>query len=130
MPASTALYVGNIKGILGLSSNNVTGLVIDSITFDNVTTDHEFMDINSDVTSCAFTTHQVNISIDGRVLAGTAFTDRVAAALTLESVPNYLPAGYTTGGTTIIKSINHSEAIGEYQKLSMTAVFYPKVTTP
>jgi hypothetical protein len=130
MPASTAIYIGTgAKGILGLSSNAVVGMVIDDISFDNVTQEHEYLDINGDVTSCAYDKHEINISINGRVLSGTAFTNTVASALTLESVAKYLPAGYTVGGTTVISNIKQDQKISDYQTVSITAKHFPKIVS-
>lgn len=127
MPASTAIYIGTgAKGILGLSSNNVVGMVIDDISFENMTQEHEYLDINGDVTSVAFDKHELSISINGRVLSGTAFTNTVASALTLESIARYLPTGYTSGGTTVISNIKQDQKISDYQTISITAKHYPK----
>lgn len=129
MAASTAIYIGTgAKGILGLSDNTVAGMVIDDISFENTTQEHEYLDINGDVSTCAYDKHEISISINGRVLSGTPFTGTVAAALTLATIANYLPAGYDTGGKTVITNITHGEAISDYQTLSITAKHYPKMT--
>jgi hypothetical protein len=130
MPASTAIYIGTgAKGILGLSSNNIVGLVIDDISFENTTQEHEYLDINGDVTSTGYDKHELNISINGRVLAGTAITNTVASALVLESIPKYLPAGYTVGGTTVISNIKQDQKISDYQTVSITAKHFPKIVS-
>jgi hypothetical protein len=129
MPASTAIYIGTgAKGVLGLSSNPIVGMVVDDISFENMTQEHEYLDINGDVTSCAYDKHEIGITINGRVLAGTTITATVASALTLESIPKYLPLTYQTGGTTIISNIKQDQAISDYQKVSITAKFFPKVS--
>lgn len=128
MAASTATYVGNIKGILGLSDNAVTGLVIDDISFDYKSTEHPYMDINGDVTSVAYTGHQIDGTITGRILNGTSFSANICDTLTLNTIPAYLPSGYDTGGANIITNIKQDEKVGEYQTISITFIHYPKVT--
>lgn len=129
MAASSSIYVGTgAKGKLGLSDNTVTGLVIDDISFETVTQEHEYLDINGDVTTCAYDKHEVNITINGRVLDGTPLSQTVAAAITLATVQDHLPAAYASGGSTVVSNIKHDEAISEYQKISITAKHYPKLT--
>lgn len=127
MAASTAIYLGTFTGFLGLSAQDVTGVIIDSISFDNKSDEDEFMNTDSDVASIAFTNHKIDISIDGRKLSGTSFTNKVASSIVLTLLPNYLPPGYTSGGTTVIKSIKNDQKIGEYERISMVLCHYPKV---
>lgn len=129
MAATTQQIIGTgAKGIMGLSDNTVAGIVIDDISFENTTQEHEYLDINGDVTTCAYDKHEINITINGRKLAGTSLSDNVAAVLALTTIANYLPTGYDAGGTNVITAITESQAISDYQTISITAKHYPKMT--
>ena len=118
--------IGTTKGNFGITQT-LTGLVIESIDWDYNTENVPFPDRYSQTTAVAYFNEDATANIKGYMVSGTSFTGTLASSLTLAEMPEHLKAG-NTGGTSIIENIKISEAMKDWQKLDITAKYYPGVS--
>jgi len=116
------------KGVFGMEAE--TAMIAQSISFDFQSQKSELKDNKGDTVGVAYYDEVVNINLDAKVDADTAWTGNISAVLTLQnSMPAYLMTNDTQAGTVCVDSINVTRSSGEFESLNITASFYPSITT-
>ena len=122
---STPTIIGTTKGSFG-TNQVITGLVIETVDWDCNTENVPFPDRNSNTTAVAYFNEDATANIKAYLVAGTTFTGTLASTLSLSAMPAKLKAN-NSGGTSIIENIKISEAMKDWQKIDITAKYYPLV---
>ena len=118
--------LGTTKGIFGVSQT-VTGMVIHSVSFSFKPEETDFYNQEGDISSVGFTNPMMEFTLDGEYLSGTSYSGTVASTITLSAIPAHLPSGYTSGGSSIVNSINIGEDFKGWKTLSIGGRHLPKV---
>lgn len=103
------------------------GIIITDISFDYSNQEKLVLDKGGEIQGIAFYQEKIEIKISGLVAKNSPFSGKIGAALTLANViPLHLHA--TSGGITIIKQISRSLNNEDFEKIEITATYYPFVT--
>ena len=103
------------------------GIIITDISFDYSNQEKLVLDKGGEIQGIALYQEKVEIKISGLVAKNSPFSGKIGAALTLANViPIHLNA--TSGGITIIKQISRSLNNEDFEKIEITATYYPFVT--
>jgi hypothetical protein len=113
-------------GVFGISAAE-TGIITHKIKYDYSHDTVELEDENNEVIGAAFSKEKVDISIDGKIPASSAFSSLLGVALTLiNSIPDHLQ-GSITAGTTYLDGVSRETDKGEYHDISVKAVYRPSI---
>ena len=113
-------------GVFGLTASE-TGIITHKVKYDYSHDEVELEDESNEVVGVAFTKEKVDISIEGKISAISAFSSVLGAALTLiNSMPDHLQ-GSITAGTTYISGVSIEIDKGEYNDISVTAIYRPSL---
>ena len=119
--------------LLGTTGNwgipqDEAGLLIIDISFDFSNEQKEVLSKVGEVIGLALYKERVDIKISALVPKTAPFSAKIGAALVLaNAIPAHLQQA--TGGTTIITQITRTLNNEDFEKIEITAVHYPFVTT-
>ena len=119
--------------LLGTTGNwgipqDEAGLLIIDISFDFSNELKEVLSRVGEVIGLALYKEKVDIKISALVPKDSPFSGKIGAALALaNAIPAHLQQ--SSGGTTIITQISRTLNNEDFEKIEITAVHYPFVTT-
>jgi len=113
-------------GVFGISAAE-TGIITHKIKYDYSHDTVELEDESNEVTGVATSKEKVDVSIDGKIPASSAFSLLLTAELTLiNTMPDHLQ-GSISAGTTYIDGVSIELDKGEYNDISIKAVYRPSL---
>ena len=118
--------------LLGTTGNwgipqDEAGLLIVDLSFDFSNEQKELLDKGGEIIGLALYKEKADIKLSGYVAKTSSFSGKIGTALTLaNTVPAHLS---TTGGTTIITQVSRSLNNEDFEKIDISAVHYPYVTS-
>jgi hypothetical protein len=119
-----ATFLG-ITGNWGIPQDEA-GIIITDLSFDYSNQEKTVLDKGGEIIGLALYQEKVEIKISGLVAKNSPFSGKIGAALTLANViPAHLHA--SSGGITIIKQISRSLNNEDFEKIEITATYYPFV---
>ena len=99
------------------------GILITDLSFDFSNQEKPVLDKGGEIIGLALYQEMAEVKISGLVSKDTPFSGKIGAALALaNTVPAHLNG---TGGTTIIVSISRSLNNEDFEKIDITAKYYP-----
>ena len=112
-------------GVFGLVGE--TGILTHKVKFDYSHDTAELEDENNEVIAAAFTKEKVDIGIDGKVSGTSPFSGALASVLTLiNDMPDHLN-GSITAGTVYVDGISIEKDKGDYNDISVKAIYRPSL---
>ena len=118
--------------LLGTTGNwgipqDEAGLLIVDLSFDFSNEQKELLDKGGEIIGLALYKEKADIKLSGYVAKTSSFSGKIGTALVLaNTVPAHLS---TTGGTTIITQVSRSLNNEDFEKIDISAVHYPYVTS-
>ena len=118
--------------LLGTTGNwgipqDEAGLLIVDLSFDFSNEQKELLDKGGEIIDLALYKEKADIKLSGYVAKTSSFSGKIGTALVLaNTVPAHLS---TTGGTTIITQVSRSLNNEDFEKIDISAVHYPYVTS-
>lgn len=123
-----ATEISGNEGVFGLSGNE-TGIITSKVSFSYSVEETELVDYDNEVVDVALSKEKVDITIEGKIKADSSFGGSLGAALTLvSSMPQYLE-GSVSAGTSYINGIDVDREAGDYNSISVKAVYRPSLVT-
>ncbi|MCP5535386.1 MAG: hypothetical protein H7A51_04030 [Akkermansiaceae bacterium] len=117
--------------LLGTTGNwgipqDEAGILITDLSFDFSNQEKPVLDKGGEIIGLALYQEMAEVKLSGLVSMDTPFSGKVGAALTLaNTVPSHLNG---SGGTTIVNQISRSLNNEDFEKIDITAKYYPFVT--
>ena len=113
-------------GVFGLAAAE-TGIITHKVKYDYSHDEVELEDETNEVVGVAFSKEKVDIGIDGKIPAATPFSSAIGSALVLiNAMPDYLQ-GSISAGTTYVSGVSIEKDKGEYNDISVKAVYRPSL---
>ena len=118
--------------LLGTTGNwgipqDESGLLIVDLSFDFSNEQKELLDKGGEIIGLALYKEKADIKLSGYVAKTSSFSGKIGTALVLaNTVPAHLS---TTGGTTIITQLSRTLNNEDFEKIDISAVHYPYVTS-
>ena len=118
--------------LLGTTGNwgitqDEAGIIITDLSFDFSNQEKMVMDKGGEIIGIAQYQEKTEIKLSGLVAKTSPFSGKLGAALTLaNAMPAHLQS--ISGGTTIIKQISRALNNEDFEKIEITATYYPFVT--
>ena len=119
--------------LLGTTGNwgipqDEAGILITDLSFDFSNQEKPVLSKGGEIIGLALYQEMAEVKISGLVAKDSPFAGKVGAALTLaNTVPGHLNQG--SGGTTIIIQISRSLNNEDFEKIDITAKYYPFVAS-
>ena len=113
-------------GVFGLSASE-TGIITHKVKYDYSQDEVELEDESNEVVGVAFSKEKVDIGIDGKIPAASPFSSTLGSALVLiNAMPDHLQ-GSISAGTTYVSAVSIELDKGEYNDISVKAIYRPSL---
>ena len=113
-------------GVFGITTAE-TGVITHKISYDYSQDEVELEDEANEVVGVAFSKEKIDISIDGKFPDTSPFAGAIGTALILiNAIPDHIQ-GSISAGTTYTSSVSITKDKGEYNDLSIKAVYRPSL---
>jgi hypothetical protein len=113
-------------GIWGIGADE-TGILITDHSFDFSDSEKLVLDRSGEIIGMGLYQPKIECKISGLVPSASAFSGKIAAALTLaNAIPDHAQA--SSGGSTILRTLSRSANNEDWEKIELGAVHYASLT--